>query len=146
MSSLKTLLLIAAMMLGDSALAGDTSLLPEIPRGNGDACVADATFMRINHMNLLKHDRDDTVYLGDREIKHSLKECIACHAVSGPDAKPVSIKNEKHFCRVCHDFAAVKIDCFQCHNSRPGTQTDALFTQPVPDRKKLATYLEEALE
>jgi len=98
---------------------GYGALLPEIPRGQGDSCVEDTDFMRRNHMSLLKHQRDDTMLKGIRAGQYSLKECISCHVVNGPDAKPVTVSSPLHFCRSCHDYAAVSIDCFQCHASRP---------------------------
>jgi len=93
--------------------------MPVIPMGQGESCVEDTDFMRRNHMNLLMHQRDETMHEGIREKQHSLKECISCHAVDGPDAMPVTVSSPQHFCRSCHDYAAVKIDCFQCHASRP---------------------------
>lgn len=92
---------------------------PVIPTGQGDSCVKDTNYMRRNHMSLLKHQRDETMHEGIREKEHSLKECISCHAVMGPDAAPVTAASPQHFCRSCHDYAAVKVDCFQCHASRP---------------------------
>jgi len=102
----------------DEKAAGN-SLLPAIPVGRGDACVEDTDFMRRNHMELLKHQRDDTVIKGVRSEQYSLVECLSCHAVYGPDAIPVTVASPAHFCRSCHDYAAVSIDCFQCHASRP---------------------------
>jgi len=102
--------------------AGNGGLLPVIPMGLGDSCVKDTGFMRRNHMDLLKHQRDETMKEGIRENPYSLKECISCHAVNGPDAKPVTVSSPQHFCRSCHDYAAVSIDCFQCHASRPELQ------------------------
>ena len=93
--------------------------MPVIPMGQGDSCVEDTDFMRRNHMSLLKHQRDETMKEGIRGNPYSLKECISCHAVNGPDAKPVTVASPQHFCRSCHDYAAVSIDCFQCHASRP---------------------------
>lgn len=93
--------------------------LPVIPIGEGDSCVEDIDFMRRNHMSLLMHQRDETVQEGIRSKQYSLKECLSCHAVLGPDATPVTAASPQHFCRSCHDYAAVKIDCFQCHASRP---------------------------
>jgi predicted CXXCH cytochrome family protein len=98
---------------------------PDIPRGQGEFCVEDTEFMRRNHMNVLLHQRDETMINGIRSKQHSLKECISCHAVKGSDAIPVTVENPKHFCRSCHDYAAVKIDCFQCHASRPELGTVA---------------------
>jgi len=102
--------------------AGNGGLLPVIPMGQGDSCVEDTDFMRRNHMDLLKHQRDETMKEGIRGKPYSLKECLSCHAVDGPDAIPVTVSSPQHFCRSCHDYAAVSIDCFQCHASRPEVQ------------------------
>ena len=116
--------------------------LPEVARGKGDSCIAPTDFMRRNHMDLLKHDRDAAVHLGDREIKASLQACISCHAVNGADNKPVTVADPKHFCRSCHDYAAVKVDCFECHASRPGEAATSMTM--APDVSALAAYLSEA--
>jgi predicted CXXCH cytochrome family protein len=102
--------------------AGNGGLLPVIPMGQGDSCVEDTDFMRRNHMDLLQHQRDETMKEGIRDKPYSLKECLSCHAVNGPDAIPVTVSSPQHFCRSCHDYAAVSIDCFQCHASRPEVQ------------------------
>ena len=109
---------VLASLLGLTAAIGDVPF-PDIPMGQGDACVEDTDFMRRNHMSLLQHQRDDTMRKGIRTTQHSLKECLDCHAVPGADSIPVTVDDPKHFCRSCHDYAAVKIDCFQCHASRP---------------------------
>ncbi len=93
--------------------------VPKPPKGKGDKCVRDTDFMRANHMNLLLHQRDRTMREGIRTRQYSLKECVACHAVSGTDGQPVRYQDPKNFCRVCHDYTAVKIDCFECHASTP---------------------------
>lgn len=153
-------ILVLAMLLASllpGGLSGDGSALaaenqrmsrvfvPSPPKGKGDKCVADTDFMRRNHMTMLDHQRDNTVHEGVRTKQFSLKECIACHAVNGPDARPITVKNPKHFCRVCHDYAAVKIDCFECHASRPVPGKTALF--PAGNGKKglnaLVSYLKE---
>ena len=91
---------------------------PVIEPARGGKCVEDPAFMRREHMNLLKHQRDDTVHSGIRgaNAKYSLKECIECHA----SQKTASVaKAETNFCVSCHSYAAVKIDCFECHTSKP---------------------------
>ena len=108
-----------AVVFAEESNAVKSTLLPVIPMGRGDACVEDTGFMRRNHMELLKHQRDETMLKGERSEQHSLKECLDCHAVPGPDTKPVTFTDSSHFCRSCHDYAAVSIDCFQCHASRP---------------------------
>lgn len=95
---------------------------PAIAMGQGETCVEDTDFMRRNHMDLLDHQRDETVINGVRTEQHSLKECINCHVVNGPDSVPVTVSSPQHFCRSCHDYAAVSVDCFQCHASRPGVE------------------------
>jgi mono/diheme cytochrome c family protein len=118
--------------------------IPSPPKGKGDKCVADTAFMRRYHMTMLDHQRDGTVYEGIRTKQFSLKTCIACHAVNGPDARPVTIKSPKHFCRVCHDYAAVKVDCFECHASRPEPGKAAMLPAGHGDKalSALAGYLE----
>jgi hypothetical protein len=94
--------------------------LPDIPEAiKGKQCVEETGFMRKNHMDLLKHQRDETVHKGIRTKKHSLKNCFTCHVVKDANNMPVNVTNPKHFCRECHDYAAVTIDCFQCHSSVP---------------------------
>ena len=121
MSRRNILAVAAAVVLGllGVAVAASGVAQPEVPKGQGERCVEDTDFMRRNHMDLLKHQRDETMLLGIRTEQHSLKECISCHAVEGADAMPVTVASSDHFCRSCHDYAAVKIDCFQCHASRP---------------------------
>jgi len=124
------------------------SFLPVVPKATGgESCVREPEFMRKNHISLLQHKRDLTVYDGDRTEDLSLKGCIACHAVSGTDGTPVTVADPNHFCRACHDYAAVSVDCFQCHASRPepldnasrSTSGHAAYTQ-------LSDYLKEVLQ
>jgi predicted CXXCH cytochrome family protein len=134
-----------ALPLG-TAGAGEPAWLPKPARGQGDKCVADTDWMRRNHMTVLSHQRDDTVHDGIRTERFSLKGCIDCHAVKAADGKPVTIASEKHFCRTCHDYAAVRVDCFDCHASRPEgepTTTGAAAPEhsPAPGVSALAQYL-----
>jgi predicted CXXCH cytochrome family protein len=130
-----------------SAYAGDASWLPKPARGQGEKCVADTDWMRRNHMTVLMHQRNDTVHDGIRTQRFSLKGCIECHAVKGADGKPVTVASPEHFCRTCHDYAAVRMDCFECHASRP--QANAATTGGAPGRSAaadaavLAQYLRE---
>jgi len=92
-----------------------------VPTPKGEKCVEETSYMRKNHMDLLKHKRDETMHQGIRTKKYSLKECINCHATPGEDGKTARIldKNSKHFCSTCHASAAVALDCFECHADRP---------------------------
>lgn len=91
---------------------------PTIERGKGEQCVADPAYMRRNHMDLLSHQRDETVHRGVRDAKSSLKGCIECHASAETGSVAVA---KTDFCVSCHTYAAVKVDCFQCHASKPQT-------------------------
>ncbi|MBF0093678.1 MAG: Hdr-like menaquinol oxidoreductase cytochrome c subunit [Alphaproteobacteria bacterium] len=113
------LVMVVAALFGVlPALAGDGPF-PTIPKGKGGKCVEDTQFMRRNHMDLLKHQRDETMREGIRTTEHGLQGCISCHAVQGADGKPVTIKSEEHFCNACHSYAGVSPDCFACHASVP---------------------------
>ena len=116
------LLLIITVLLGlaTTAQAQDRSpLLPQVPAATGEPHPEGNEFWRKNHMELLKHDRDLTMHLGDRDVQASLAHCFDCHAAKYDEGKIVSYESEKHFCRACHDFAAVRVDCFMCHRSTP---------------------------
>ncbi|TNF33632.1 MAG: hypothetical protein EP315_08175 [Gammaproteobacteria bacterium] len=105
----------AIMALSSIALA-DVAM-PEIPKGKGEQCVEPTPEMRKNHMKFMLHQRDLTMHEGIRTKQHSLKECINCHV---PENSEVRYGDPKHFCSSCHVYAAVSIDCFQCHADRPG--------------------------
>ncbi|MDE2452748.1 MAG: hypothetical protein KGL43_04075 [Burkholderiales bacterium] len=104
---------------GAHAAAGtdaEDSLLPKIERALNGPCIADPATMRRHHMDLLKHQRWRTVHLGERGAAVSLERCVDCHAskTSGSVAAAPG-----DFCVSCHAYAAVRIDCFECHASRP---------------------------
>lgn len=142
MIRLVSVLLLMLAAASGPALAGDSrSVYPDIPRATGPAHPEGNLFMRTNHMALLRHDRDLTMRQGQRDIGSSLKECVDCHAVNGPDAEPVGFDDDKHFCRVCHDYVAVKVDCFMCHNSKPQASDSALLGRDQPDPDGIETFL-----
>ncbi|MEJ2123227.1 MAG: hypothetical protein P8Y47_00120 [Alphaproteobacteria bacterium] len=127
-----------------SAIAG-----PAVPKARKGPCVRDSKFMRRNHMNILKHQRVETMYKAERGKPEGLKECISCHAVEINDAKLgkfAPIEHPKHFCRVCHDYAAVRVDCFQCHASTPDPKKGAAANEAGKknDVAALSKYLKEA--
>lgn len=101
---------------------------PVINAGDSAACVADTAFMRTNHMDMLKHQRDDTVHRGIRTPKFSLKGCVDCHA--GKQTNSV-IKAADDFCRSCHTYAGVTLDCFECHSSTARAHAGSTTAAPV---------------
>lgn len=113
------------------AMAG--SAKQGLERGKGEQCVEDTPFMRRNHMDLLKHHRNDTMRKGIRTTKHSLKGCVDCHA----STKTGSVAASKDdFCASCHTYAAVKLDCWDCHATKPMKKPAALATLP-PDHPEI---------
>jgi hypothetical protein len=102
---------------------------PVIESARGGKCVEDPAFMRRHHMELLKHQRDDTMHGGIRGTKYSLKACIACHASQTTGSVAAASTN---FCQSCHSYAAVKIDCFECHSTKPAP---AAAHTPTPQAK-----------
>ena len=104
-----------APALADAA-ATSRGLGPAIEPARGEKCVAEPAFMRRNHMDLLKHQRSETVHQGVQGAPASLKGCIACHASAATGSVAVA---KTDFCVSCHSYAAVKIDCFECHASKP---------------------------
>ena len=120
MSRITAILVFGLMLFSGTVNAGEWKVpFPHVPKAAAESCVRDTAFMRENHMELLLHQRDDTVHKGIRPKRTALTECLTCHAVEGADKKPVTYKDPKHFCRACHEYAAVSIDCFACHNSAP---------------------------
>ena len=117
-------------------------LLPDVPKAKRKysektLCVEPKDDMRRNHMNYIMHQRDDTLRKGIRTSKHSLKECIDCHNAPADDGKVASIETKEHFCKSCHTYAAVSIDCFDCHNDKPANTQyrHSLSSEKMPHHK-----------
>lgn len=93
----------------------------------GGKCVEDTAFMRRNHMELIRHHRDLTVHEGIRTTRHSLANCVNCHA----DPKTGRVTGSRDaFCEGCHAYAAVKLDCFECHSDRAKAAATAAAGTP----------------
>ncbi len=118
------LVLLTVVLLGSTTAMAEVPS-PKIPKGNAEQCVEPTQEMRVNHMEYILHQRDETVYWGVRTKKHSFKECINCHTVKDDAGKAVTFKDERHFCNSCHTYTAVKIDCFECHASTPTAKSGA---------------------
>lgn len=106
----------AAVLLLAPALAIASAPKPEIKIENPGQCIAPAGEMRKNHMEMLKHQRDRTLRQGIRGEKASLNECISCHASKSTG----SVLGKGGFCQECHSYAAVKLDCWDCHQPKAG--------------------------
>ncbi len=96
--------------------------LPKVAAAEPGKCVEDTAYMRRNHMELLKHHRDRTVREGVRTTQHSLANCVTCHA-SRETGRVTGGKDA--FCEGCHRYAAVQLDCFDCHADAPKAKVAA---------------------
>ena len=121
-STLKAMLL--WVMLTPSLVFGG-GFLPDIPKNHAKQCVRPTEEMRVHHMDYLLHQRNKTMHQGIRTKQFSLKHCINCHVEAKPDGSYPSVREDpkEHFCGACHQFAAVHIDCFECHSDKPESAT-----------------------
>jgi len=93
---------------------GDAGAMPqpELPK-NAKECVLPADEMISTHMQLLNDWRDEVLRTGDRAYdvkigdkmyqKSFMNTCLQCHT------------SRKKFCKRCHDYAAVRPYCWDCH-------------------------------
>lgn len=149
MKRLLVLVFALAALLPGSAFAdeaGGRTPEPNIPKAQGEHCIRDNDFMRRYHMVKLLEQREQTMREGVRGGDFSIARCVTCHTVPGADGKPVSYTNPKHFCRSCHDYEAVSIDCFECHASKPAEGVKAAQASGAnnADVAALGAYLDEA--
>jgi hypothetical protein len=94
-------------------VSGGSSQPPELLLPEGEQkCVADAVFMRTNHMQLLMDWRDEVVRTnqrifttrdGRRYYKSLSGTCMRCH------------DQKQAFCDRCHDYVGVTPYCWDCH-------------------------------
>jgi len=140
-----------AVLLGIQAIGPAARATDEPARGNhvpkpvieaarGGQCVEPSDVMRRKHPQYLMHQRDDTLRGGIRGAKYSLKACIECHASPATGSVAAAPTN---FCISCHSYAAVKVDCFECHTPR----TDRSFSilQPLIHPNRLHATLNRQL-
>ncbi len=117
-------LAVVMAFLAQFAWAGDQANSrtpkPVIEIANPGKCVAPPEEMRRNHMEMLKHQRDRTLRQGIRGEPVTLNGCIDCHASKKTGSVLGAHESGKggNFCESCHAYAAVKLDCFECHQPK----------------------------
>ena len=116
-------LALAVVLAGAGLARGDA---PAPPAAGKAACVEDTAFMRRNHMDLLQHQSQRTVKDGVRTTRHSLANCVDCHA----DRETNSVLGRNSagkagFCAECHAYVAVAPGCFECHSPKRGDKLAA---------------------
>jgi hypothetical protein len=147
--SKRILVMAGLLMVLPFAINADEQVSPvEVPKAKAKAteeygCVAPVNEMRKNHMKELVHHRDDTLREGVRTKKYSLAECINCHVSKDEKGAMPNFGEDKHFCSSCHNYAAVKVDCFQCHNDKPENDN---YKHSLTDNPLKAHHKELALK
>lgn len=126
-------------MLSSAVYAADDRKSARVPlpafkanTGKAEQCVEPTKVMRRDHMKYILHQRDQTMHQGIRTSKHSLKNCVDCHA----DAKTGSVLGKDGFCESCHAYAAVKLDCFECHSAL--RETTSVTAPPITSVRALS--------
>ncbi|MEJ2035783.1 MAG: hypothetical protein P8X69_06795, partial [Maritimibacter sp.] len=61
--------------------------------------------------------------------------------VNDDTGTPVTAEDPRHFCRVCHDYAAVEVDCFMCHRSTPDEDKAYRSMAKSTDPNSITAYL-----
>jgi [DsrC]-trisulfide reductase subunit J len=146
--------LLWTLIIGGATLAQAqerSSLLPDVPKATGEPHAEGNEYWRKNHPDLLRHDRDLTVRDGEREIGASLKSCFECHAATDDQGTVLTAASPNHFCSACHQYVAVKIDCFVCHRSTPDGvdeyESQAALSTSIPlkdaDIQEVIAYLKQ---
>ena len=82
-------------------------------------CIRPTAWMRRNHMDFIKHQRNKTVREGIRVRKDSLAGCIDCHVRKDENHQHVPVNAKGEFCDKCHSYVAESLPCFQCHATTP---------------------------
>ncbi len=123
LGALTVLFGLVLVLPGPAPAAESRVPVPQTPKAfKGKQCVEPVDIMRREHGAFLLDQRDQTMQKGIRGGKYSLRDCVECHAV--PDKQAAGARTVEPFCGACHEYTAAKIDCFQCHTTKPGeTQT-----------------------
>lgn len=147
-----TLMLVSSVSAaGESRASGPVIELPK----DADKCIRPTQFMRKNHMTLLSHKRDQTMRQGIRTNDASLQGCVDCHSKKDDKGVTIPVNAEGQFCSTCHEYAAVKLDCFECHRTTPDVPASTAGIPDIPahaellarnstEVRQLRSYLEEA--
>lgn len=114
--------LLASLFLALPVTADDFKDMVPPPKAKAsekNGCVAPVEDMRKNHMKKILHQRDKTVRQGIRTKQNSIAECVNCHITPKKDGSYANFGEDEHFCSSCHNYAAVTVDCFECHRDKP---------------------------
>ena len=117
--------------MGKANAGPDVNLnTPAIQQLADKQCVESPEFMRANHMQLLNQWRTEAVRNGQsvyinsngKSFDISLQDtCLNCHSTEAEKAAQTggvsnpATNESPQFCASCHDYSAVKPNCWTCH-------------------------------
>ncbi len=117
------LLLLLLTVLAANAVAspdGGRTPFPQIPPGKGEQCVEPTDVMRRRHGEILL----ETATSENQIPGHDLAACVDCHVQRSEHGSYIPIDAEGQFCQSCHEYAAVSLNCFDCHADQPEDAAD----------------------
>lgn len=123
MKGIKRVVILLGLSMGMLAAASgslaDAAIEGTAKADKLNACVAPTPFMRRNHFELIKHQRDITVHEGIRDTDNSMAGCVNCHVRHDAQGKFVPVNAPGEFCAGCHQYTGASLDCFSCHATTP---------------------------
>ena len=131
--------LVTATEVGSSSFGQVAIPSPGKP-AQAENCVEPVAVMRRDHMKFLIHQRDETVLDGERSKKYSLVGCMDCHNPADAGENIVRYEDPQHFCAGCHNYASVKIDCFECHADRGLSSSQQSHLAPRAEAPMLSMH------
>lgn len=148
--NLKLLVVLAGLFLVLPASADEFNAVVPPPKAKAseeNKCVAPIEEMRRNHMQKILHQRDKTLRHGVRSKQFSLAECVNCHVTPKKDGTYANFGEDEHFCSNCHNYAAVTVDCFECHRDKPENKNfrHSLINKTSPHHKDIAFSQQKTL-
>ena len=98
--------------------------------------MAPTAFMRRNHFELIKHQRDITVHQGIRDTDDSLAGCVDCHVRKDAQGNHVPVNAAGEFCAGCHEYTGRHAGLFLAVTlpSLRGTSMSQPTDQPTDQR------------
>ncbi|MBF0099496.1 MAG: sulfate reduction electron transfer complex DsrMKJOP subunit DsrJ [Desulfobacterales bacterium] len=98
---------------------GNASVAPEIllsaAAKEAQTCVADKSYMKNQHMQILNIWREDVVRQGTRSFQGMNGKMYTMSLSSGKDSCMGCHTNRSQFCDRCHTYASVNPYCWDCH-------------------------------
>jgi [DsrC]-trisulfide reductase subunit J len=124
MAEIAIFLIVVLSPVWYNTLIGRASYVPvlKLP-ADEKQCIESASYMRINHIDLLNLWKENVVRTGGRTYEAGdgkiytmslAGTCMKCHS------------NKAEFCDRCHNYADVKPKCWDCHVAPKEVKSEAI--------------------